>query len=263
MQRRPLRDELRDAFDTMSEPAHPALASRIHEEIRGQPAPGAGIPRLAAVIAAVVAVVAVAGLVLIGRHALPGQTVPAGQGGLPSPVATTPAGPPPGSPGPAIAASPGATSPAPSAGTTPPGFTCATQTGRAAQPPGSTGPVPVTDVRAAAQSGVDRFVIQFSGPVPQYEVKPQASTTFTQDPSGFRVTLDGSAGLQVTVHGAQSYGSYSGSTDLRPRLSVLREARQVGDFEGVLTWGLGLSHASCFRAYVLTGPSRLVIDVQQ
>ena len=121
----------------------------------------------------------------------------------------------------------------------------------------------MTDVRAAAQSGVDRFVIQFSGPVPQYEVKPQPTTTFTQDPSGFRVTLDGSAGLQVTVHGAQSWGSYSGSTDLRPRLTMLREARQVGDFEGVLTWGLGLSRASCFRAYVLTGPSRLVIDVQQ
>ena len=263
MQRRPLRDELRDVFDAMSEPAHPALASRIHEEIRSQPAPGAAIPRLAAVIAAVVAVVVVAGLVLIGRHALPSQGVPAGHGGLPSPAATAPASPPLGSPAPGVAASPGAASPAPSARATPLGFTCATQTGGAAQPPGSTGPVPVTDVRAAAQSGVDRFVIQFSGPVPQYEVKPQASTTFTQDPSGFRVTLDGSAGLQVTVHGAQSYGSYNGSTDLRPRLPVLREARQVGDFEGVLTWGLGLSHASCFRAYVLTGPSRLVIDVQQ
>jgi len=263
MQRRPLRDELRDTFEAMSEPAHPALASRIHEEIWSRPPPAARIPRLAAVIAALVAVVVVAGLVLIGRHALPGQAVPAGRGGLPSPVATAPASPAPGSPAPGVAASPGAASPAPDAAATLPGFSCATQNGGAAQPAGSTGPVPVTDVRAAAQSGVDRFVIQFSGPVPQYEVKPQANATFTRDPSGFRVSLEGSAGLQVTVHGAQSYGSYSGSTDLTPRLTVLREARQVGDFEGVLTWGLGLSRASCFRAYVLTGPSRLVIDVQQ
>lgn len=58
MQRRPLRDELRDAFDAMSEPAHPALASRIREEIRSQPTgAGVAIPRLAAVIAALVAVV--------------------------------------------------------------------------------------------------------------------------------------------------------------------------------------------------------------
>ena len=263
MQRRPLRDELRDTFEAMSEPAHPALASQIHEEIWSRPPPDARIPRLAAVIAALVAVVVVAGLVLIGRHALPGQAVPAGRGGLPSPVATAPASPAPGSPAPGVAASPGAASPAPDAAATLPGFSCATQNGGAAQPAGSTGPVPVTDVRAAAQTGVDRFVIQLSGPVPQYEVKPQASTTFTRDPSGFRVSLEGSSGLQVTVHGAQSYGSYSGSTDLTPRLTVLREARQVGDFEGVLTWGLGLSRASCFRAYVLTGPSRLVIDVQR
>src|SRR5215472_13469805 len=135
MQRRPLRDELRDAFDAMSEPAHPALASRIHEEIRSQPARGTGIPRLAAVIAAVVAVVVVAGLVLIGRHALPSQGVPAGPGGLPSPAATAPSSPAPGSPAPGIAASPGAASPTPSTGTTPPRFTCASQTGGAAQPP--------------------------------------------------------------------------------------------------------------------------------
>src|SRR5262249_45554272 len=93
MQRRPLRDELRDAFDSMSEPAHPALASRIHEEIWSRPTPGVGMPRLAAVIATLVAVVVVAGLVLIGRHALP-QTVPARPRALPPP-ATTPHPPPP------------------------------------------------------------------------------------------------------------------------------------------------------------------------
>ena len=121
----------------------------------------------------------------------------------------------------------------------------------------------MTTVRAAAQSGLDRFVIEFGGPVPQYEVKPQASARFVQDPSGQSVSLDGSAGLSVTVHNAQSHGSYSGSTDLRPALKELREARQLGDFEGVVSWGLGLTRANCFRAYVLTGPSRLVIDVQQ
>ena len=262
MQRRPLRDELRDAFDSMSEPAHPALASRIHEEIWNRPTPGVGMPRLAAVIATLVAVVVVAGLVLIGRHALP-QSVPAGQGGLPPGAATAQPSPPAGSPAPAVARSPGAASPAASAVANLPGFTCAAQSGGASPAPGSTGPVRVTAVRAAAQSGVDRFVIEFGGPVPQYEVKPQASARFVQDPSGFNLSLDGSAGLLVTVHNAQGYGTYSGPTDLRPALTELREARQVGDFEGVFTWGLGLSKASCFRAYVLSGPSRLVIDVQQ
>ena len=262
MQRRPLRDELRDAFDSMSEPAHPALASRIHEEIWSRPTPGVGMPRLAAVIATLVAVVVVAGLVLIGRHALP-QTVPAGHGGLPSGATTAQPSPPAGSPAPAVAGSPGAASPTSSAAANLPGFTCAAQSGGASAASGGTGPVAITTVRAAAQSGVDRFVIEFGGPVPQYDVRPQASARFVQDPSGQSVGLDGSAGLSVTVHNAQSHGSYSGSTDLRPALKELREARQLGDFEGVVSWGLGLTRANCFRAYVLTGPSRLVIDVQQ
>src|SRR5262245_65992316 len=104
MQRRPLRDELRDTFEAMSEPAHPALASRIHEEIWSRPPPAARIPRLAAVIAALVAVVVVAGLVLIGRHALPGQAVPAGRGGLPSTVETDTGSSSPGLPEPRVCA---------------------------------------------------------------------------------------------------------------------------------------------------------------
>lgn len=35
-----------------------------------------------------------------------------------------------------------------------------------------------------------------------------------------------------------------------------------GDFEGTVTWGLGLSHGACFHAYTLSGPNRLVIDIQ-
>jgi len=121
----------------------------------------------------------------------------------------------------------------------------------------------VTAARAAAQSGYDRFVLEFAGPLPQYEVRAQSGATFTQDASGAPVTLAGSAGLVVTVRGAQAHGTFTGATDLRPDgTGVLREARQVGDFEGVVTWGLGLSRATCFRAFTLTGPSRLIVDIQ-
>jgi len=123
--------------------------------------------------------------------------------------------------------------------------------------------VGVTSVRASAQRGYDRFVIQFNGPVPQYSVEPSSSSTFVQDPSGRQVTLAGSAGLAITLQGAASAGSYTGPTDLKPSgTAVLQEARQTGDFEGVVHWGLGLSHASCFRAFTLPSPSRLVVDVQ-
>ena len=39
-------------------------------------------------------------------------------------------------------------------------------------------------------------------------------------------------------------------------------ADQMEDFEGVVQWGLGLSKLACYRAFFLTNPTRLVIDVQ-
>jgi len=43
---------------------------------------------------------------------------------------------------------------------------------------------------------------------------------------------------------------------------VLKEARRLGDFEGTLSWGLGLARPSCIRAFALTAPGRLVVDIQ-
>jgi hypothetical protein len=264
MSRRPLRDEMRDLFDDVSEPAHPALAARIRAEIAARGAQPPRPPRLAAAIATVVSVAIVVGLVLAGRHVLPSSPGPV-TGAHPAPVASSPA-PTPGStgsspePGATSSPAPPAASPAGSPGPALPGFTCATTAAGGSPGPG---PVPVTAVRAGPQNGYDRFVVQLDGPVPQYEVRPQASAVFTQDASGLQVTLAGSAGLKVTLHGASGQGTYSGPTDLRPAgTGTLREARQMGDFEGVVTWGLGVSHPACFRAFALTGPSRLVVDVQ-
>ncbi len=253
MSRRSLRDELRDVFDDLSEPAHPALSARIRHQLESA-GPAPRVPRLAVAVAWGAAALVIVGLLLVGRHAVTSQ--PQSASTPPSTPVASSAPSLPTSPGPTASASPSA-SPDP----TLPGFSCTVQTGGGPAYPAP--PVGVTAVRAAAQTGFERFVIQLSGPVPQFDVKPQTSATFVQVPSGQKVTLSGTAGLVVTLHGAQSYGTYSGATDLHPGgTSVIKEARQLGDFEGVLTWGLGLSHASCFRAYTLTGPSRLIVDVQ-
>ena len=247
MSRRSLRDELRDVFDDLSEPAHPALSARIRHQLEST-GPAPRVPRLAVAMAWGAAALVIVSLVLVGRHAVTSQPHSASTP-PPAPVASS-APSPPLSPGPTA-------SPAP----TPSGFSCAAQTGGG--PANPVPPVSVTAVRAAAQSGFERFVIELNGAVPRFDVKPQANATFVQDPSGQNVTLSGTAGLVVTLHGAQSHGTYSGATDLHPGgTSVIKEARQLGDFEGVVTWGLGLSHASCFHAYTLTGPSRLIVDVQ-
>jgi hypothetical protein len=63
------------------------------------------------------------------------------------------------------------------------------------------------------------------------------------------------------MHTATGRGTYFGAADFRTGFPQLREARLLGDFEGYVTWGLGLAHPSCKRVFKLTGPTRLVIDV--
>jgi hypothetical protein len=45
-------------------------------------------------------------------------------------------------------------------------------------------------------------------------------------------------------------------------LPVVQEVEQIGDFEGVLSWGIGLSQQSCMRTLELSNATRLVIDIQ-
>ena len=64
------------------------------------------------------------------------------------------------------------------------------------------------------------------------------------------------------IHGADEHTEYNGATDFNTPYPVLLEARQLEDFEGTVQWGLGLSKSACYRAFFLTNPERLVIDIQ-
>jgi hypothetical protein len=126
----------------------------------------------------------------------------------------------------------------------------------------------LTAVRVAHQTGFDRIVFEFApqpgatAHIPAYTVSRQASAKFVKDPSGLPVTMRGSAGLRIAFHGASGATSYSGSRDQIVNLPVVQEVEQLGDFEAVLSWGAGLSQASCIRTPELSNPTRLVIDVQ-
>lgn len=125
-------------------------------------------------------------------------------------------------------------------------------------------PAPIKSVRLGHQSGYDRFVLEFVGPaVPHYEVTPQPNATFVEDASGRSVSLAGNAGLRVVVHGAKSSQETSVRIHQVGEADSILEAEWISDFEGVVTWGLGVrTTALCFRAFTLTDPARLVVDVQ-
>ena len=136
-----------------------------------------------------------------------------------------------------------------------PAFACADSGG------GKTGVAGVTAVRVAEQVDYDRFVLQFDGPVPTYTVKRQAKPTFPLGASGQTITLSGTYGVLVTVHSATESNTYSGSTDMsHGEFRVIKEARLVQDFEGSVSWALGLDHDACMRTFTLSSPSRLIVD---
>jgi hypothetical protein len=137
-----------------------------------------------------------------------------------------------------------------------PGFACANSGGGKAGVTAN-----VTDVRVGQQTDYDRFVLQFDSPVPTYSATRQASPTFKMSPSNQPITLSGTYGVLVTVHIAAEANTYSGSTDMSTgEFRIIKEARLTQDFEGTVSWALGLDHAACMRTFTLTGPSRLIVD---
>jgi len=120
----------------------------------------------------------------------------------------------------------------------------------------------VYDVRVAHHDGYDRLVIGFptANAMPQYQLTQQATAHFVRDASGQPVVLSGSSGIRLVIRNAEI--ANGAPSDIRPNLPAIREVAQIGNFERVVSYGVGLAIPACFRVLELAGPTRLVIDVQ-
>jgi hypothetical protein len=241
------RRELNAAFEQMSGAPSPTLANRVRSSIAQAPPAGSNF-WIAGVAAAVMAIVIVSVLFV----ANPLRRPPATSG----PTVTQPSPSPAASPSASASPSPSAS---PTASATP--FVCAS-----GAPINSSAAPTVSYIdalRTGTHSGYDRVTIEFmNGQPSEIDVQPQSGTTFTLSPRGDTVTLAGQNGILVTIHGADLHTSYSGGTDIKTGYATLVEVRSVQDFEGVVQLGLGINGPVCYRAFTLTNPSRLVIDVQ-
>jgi hypothetical protein len=140
-------------------------------------------------------------------------------------------------------------------GTNLPAFACADAGG------GKVGVANVVTARVSAQVGYDRFVLQFDSLVPSYTVKRQASPAFPAGASGQTITLSGTSGTLIKVSSATGANTFTGPTDFtHAEYLVLKEARQTEDFEGHVSWGIGMGKTACLRTFTLTDPPRLVVD---
>ncbi len=130
-------------------------------------------------------------------------------------------------------------------------------------PAGGSTQAELYDVRVACHPTFDRFVVRARFEAPGYSVGYVPRVI--HDSSGLVVRLLGSKRLRVVLRPARAHtvsGVSLTPTVLTPRCAQLRQVRSAGDFEGVVTYGIGIGQLKPFRVFRLTNPTRVVIDIQ-
>jgi hypothetical protein len=117
----------------------------------------------------------------------------------------------------------------------------------------------LTDIRVGRHATYDRIVLDFRGPLPS-SWHAAWVRTLTADPSGKRITLPGNAFLSVVTRPASAVGAHPRSLRT-PQLTNVRAVAITGDFERVLSIGVGARHRSWVHVFRLAAPNRLVVDV--
>jgi len=127
----------------------------------------------------------------------------------------------------------------------------------------------LTAVRADHQPGFDRVVFELAGATPGYAVR-YIQPPVRADASGEIVAVAGDAFVQVRLEDASTVDlsggtprtTYAGPNRVRGTTNDVTEVVKAGDFEGVLTWVIGLRTRTPFRVTTLSAPPRVVVDLQ-
>jgi hypothetical protein len=147
------------------------------------------------------------------------------------------------------------------------------------QPQGSSGPpfrtAPVershaarpapelVSVATSERDGYDRVLFTFKGAAPGYQVRYVSRVT---DQAGRKLDVDGQAFLAVVFEPARAHDRAGQATfataDLDPGAPALRQVRFAGDFEGQLSFGIGVADRGGFRVSELRDPARVAVDVR-
>ena len=122
----------------------------------------------------------------------------------------------------------------------------------------------LVDVRAAEHDGFDRVVFEFEASRPGYRVE-YVSLPITACGSGLPVEVLGDAFLRVRMTPATAHDDAGtptfGALELTPALATILEVEQTCDFEGEVTWVLGLVEEVDFGVSTFPDPFRVAVDV--
>jgi hypothetical protein len=133
-------------------------------------------------------------------------------------------------------------------------------------PAAHSGAAALTGIRTGRHETFERLVFDFNRAFGTARVRYVPAVH--ADPSDLLVALQGNAFLEVTVHdayarwgGGDGGPTYPGPDSVLVGYPTLRQVAISGDFEAVLSFGIGLDRTAGFRVMRLYTPDRLVIDV--
>src|SRR5664280_1517618 len=125
----------------------------------------------------------------------------------------------------------------------------------------------LTAVRTGQHGSFERLTLQFASSYGEANVG--YVPVVHADPSDRVVPLQGRSYLQVVVHGAVAHWSatpiapYTGPSTVTPGYPTLKHVYLAGDFEAVLSFGIGLDRTAGFQVTRLQSPYRLVVDIAE
>jgi len=121
----------------------------------------------------------------------------------------------------------------------------------------------LVSITAAHHTTYDRVVFRFRGGPPP-AVRAHYVRRLVNDASGEPVRIAGRAVLRVRMTPAAAHTA-TGADTVAPRttfaLPDVMTTVRAGDFEGVLSYGIGLARGTAFDVFTLRRPSRVVVDV--
>jgi hypothetical protein len=116
-------------------------------------------------------------------------------------------------------------------------------------------------VRLGGHPDFDRIVFDLDGELPGFDVRYERE--ILADGSGEVVPLRGRAFLGVSVFPASTFTDVGGELAVPAvtGFAALRDLKLTGDFEAVVSFGVGLAARTPFLVQRLGSPSRIVLDV--
>jgi hypothetical protein len=135
------------------------------------------------------------------------------------------------------------------------------------------GPALLSAVEVQDMGTFDRVTFQFRAEpstLPAITHAEYVSRPVLADASGMEVPVAGDAVLRIAMSPASTVDgsvdppvtTYTGPTRIQPDLPNVVDVVETGDFEGVLSWAIGLRSGEVpASAVVLTDPTRVVVDI--